>query len=114
MISQEQLAQEFLQVVDRVYPKVGRLLHRCYVKVVDFYIRRLGKRFYYIIVYGPDYLIPALELQQEILKDIAEHMAMIDVVFISVSKAMRAPMSKLKQEDFRFWLELNWVASQDE
>ena len=114
MISQEKLAQEFTQVVERVYPRTGRLLQRCYVKVVEFYLRRLRKRFYYITVYCPESLCPTLQVHRHVLKEIAENMGLIDVVFVNATRLLHDPMSKIKTEDPRFWLELHWLTSQKE
>lgn len=114
MISEEKIAKEFTQVVGRVYPKAGRLLNRCFVKVVEFYFKRLHKHFYYITVYAPDYLMPALQAQKDALREVAENMGLLDVVFINATKLLRDPMSKTKQEDFRLWLELHWIATDEQ
>jgi hypothetical protein len=114
MISQEKLAQEFTQVVERVYPRTGRLLQRCYVKVVEFYLRRLRKRFYYITIYCPESLCATLQVHRHVLKEIAENMGLIDVVFVNATRLLHDPMSKIKEEDPRFWLELHWLSSQKE
>ena len=112
MISEEQLAQEFTRVVARVYPNTGQLLQSCYVKVLDFHIRRLRKRFYYIAIYCPDRLIPEVQAQRNLLKEIAENMDLLDVVCINATKLIRDPLSNLPIESPRFWLELNWIASE--
>jgi hypothetical protein len=114
MISQERLAREFTQVIDRIYPKTGKLLHKCYVKVVEFYLRRLRKRYYYITIYCPEYLSSSLQLHKHLLKEVAENMGLIDVVFVNATRLLRDPMSKIKQEDARFWLELHWLVSQED
>ena len=114
MISEEQLAKEFTQVLDRIYPRVGRQLHRCYVKVVEFYVKRLGRRLHYIVIYSPAYLCPALQVQRGILREVAENMGLMDVVIVNATQLLRDPMSKVKQEDSRFWLELHWIATQED
>ena len=111
MISEEQIIQEFIRVVSRLYPLTGQLLYYCYVKVVGFYVPRLRKRFSYLTIYCPNELLSALRSQEEPLKEIAETMELIDVVFIKADNLLRDPMSKLKQENPRFWLELHWVIS---
>lgn len=112
MISKENIAQEFIEVIERVYPKTGELLQRCYIKAIDFYPKRLKRHFYYIAVYCPEYLIPELQGEKDCLKDIAENMGLIEVSLINATRLVRDPMSKLRQVDPRFWLELQWIATQ--
>ncbi len=109
MISEEQIAQEFVQVITRVYPSTAEVLTYCYVKVVNFHVRRLRRRFYYITVYCPSQLLPVLRSREYLLKDIAENMGLIDVVCIKADNLLRDPMSKIKEEDPRLWLELHWI-----
>ena len=73
MISRESLAKEFLSVVDKYHPKAGEMLKHCYVKILECYIERLGKRLYYIGVYYPEGMIKQLQTKKELLKEIAEN-----------------------------------------
>ncbi|CAD5958641.1 hypothetical protein PCC9214_03035 [Planktothrix tepida] len=111
MISQELITQEFIQVVKREYPNTGQLLDNCYVKVLDFSVKRLEKRFYYVAVYCPKTLISELRSQSHLFKEIAENMGLMDVVFIKSNNLLRDPLSKIKQDYPRLWLELHSVIS---
>lgn len=111
MISEEYLAHEFAKIVDRIYPKLGKLLHNCHIKVVEFSVRRLNKRFYYITIYCPDRLIPELQSGKNLLKDIAENMGLVDVTCLNATKLIRDPLSQLKHENPRLWMELYWIVA---
>lgn len=111
MISREDLEQEFISLVNQYYPKAGEILNQCYVKIVECYLKRLRKRVYYIAVYYPKGIKDAILAQQDVLKEIAENMGLVEVVCLNATHLVRDPMSKLKQEDSRLWLELHWVAT---
>ncbi|MBE9229698.1 hypothetical protein IQ264_30305 [Phormidium sp. LEGE 05292] len=111
MISEEYLGNEFAKIVDRIHPRLGKLLQSCYVKVVEFSVKRLRKRFYYITIYCPDNLISELQCEKSLLKDIAENMGLVDVICLNASKLLRDPLSQLKQENPRLWMELYWIAT---
>lgn len=111
MLSRESLTKEFISVVDSYYPSSGKLLKHCYVKILECYIQKLGKRLYYIGIYYPQGMYRELQEQQEKLKEIAENMGLIEVVFINATRLVRDPLSKLKQDNPRLWLELYWVAT---
>ncbi|XWK91200.1 MAG: hypothetical protein U7127_14460 [Phormidium sp.] len=111
MISEEYLAHEFAKIVDRIHPRLGKLLQSCYVKVVEFSIKRLRKRLYYITIYCPDHLIPELQAEKSLLKDIAENMGLVDVTCLNATKLLRDPLSQLKQENPHLWMELYWIAT---
>ncbi|WP_242032761.1 hypothetical protein [Oscillatoria sp. FACHB-1406] len=51
--------------------------------------------------------------KQNALKDIAENMGLVEVIFLNANRIIRDPLSRLKQDDFRFWLELHWIAARD-
>jgi len=110
MISEHFLANEFINVVDRVHPKIGDLLDKCYVKVIEFSVKRLRKRFHYIAIYCPDRLICELQAHKSALKDVAENMGLVDVSCINATKLIHDPLSQIKQENPRFWLELYWIS----
>ncbi|HBB34374.1 MAG TPA: hypothetical protein DDZ80_25405 [Cyanobacteria bacterium UBA8803] len=111
MINREELAQEFIRLVKSYYPKSGQFITHCYVKILECYIERLGKRFYYIGVYYPERLTSEVQAQQDVLRDIAENMGLIEVVCINANRIVRDPRSRLKHENPRLWLDLYWVAS---
>jgi hypothetical protein len=110
MISREELSQEFVLLVNNYYPVASRILDRCYVKVLECYVERLGKRLYYIGVYYPEGLRDRVLAEHDAWKDIAENMGLIEVVCISATRLVRDPKSRLREENPRLWLELYWVA----
>ena len=111
MLSRESLTKEFISVVDNYYPSSGKILKHCYVKILECYIQKLGKRLYYIGIYYPQGMYNKLQAQQAKLKEIAENMGLIEVVFINATRLVRDPISKLKEENPRLWLELYWIAT---
>ena len=111
MFSRESLTKEYISLVDSYYPAIGQLLKHCYVKILECYIQKLGKRLYYIGIYHPQGLQKQLQAQQNSLKEIAENMGLIEVVFINATRLVRDPLSQLKQDNPRLWLELYWVAT---
>jgi hypothetical protein len=108
----ERLAYEYREVIDKYYPRAGQLLNGCYIKVIDCFIERLGKRVYYLGIYCPDELILTIYTYHKYLKEVAENMGLVEVVLINASNVIRDPLSKLKADDPRLWLELYWLATQ--
>jgi hypothetical protein len=111
MIAEDILAQEFTRVVKQYYPKTGELLDGCYVKVITCFWGRPAKRFQYIGIYCSAALIPALQAQKEILREVADNMGLIQVVYINAKRLLRDPMSHMRQSHTRLWLELQLVAT---
>ncbi|WP_198525093.1 hypothetical protein [Kamptonema formosum] len=112
MFRDEHLATEFARVVDNFYPKTGEMLHRCYLKVIECQIERLRKRFYYLGIYCPEEVMADIQTQKDVLKEVAENMGLVEVVFLNATRLLRDPKSKLKEQNPRFWLELYWIATQ--
>lgn len=111
MISEDILAKEFLRIVEHYFPKVGELLNGCYVKVITSYWGRPPKRLQYIGIYCPHEIMPYIKAQKEVLKEVAENMGLVQVVFLNGSRLLRDPMSKLKQADPRLWLDLHMLTT---
>lgn len=111
-ISKQQLAHEFVSVINSYYPKSAQMLNSCYVKVLECYLERLGKRLYYIGIYHSNELAAEIRSQHKFFKEIAENMGLVEVVYLNANRLIRDPKSKLKQENPRLWLELFWVATQ--
>lgn len=111
MISRENLTQEFLKVVKNYYPEVGKILDCCYVKILECYIERSGRRFYYIGIYYPERITAEIQANRDVFKEIAENMGLVEAVCINATPLVRDPMSQLKQENPHLWLELYWVAA---
>jgi hypothetical protein len=112
MISRDYLVQEFVHLVGNYYPEAGKVLDFCYVKVLECYLERSGRQFYYLGIYYPQERRRELQAQQQAFKDIAENMGLIEVVSINATRLVRDPMSKLKKDNPKFWLELYWIATQ--
>ncbi|MBD2137055.1 hypothetical protein H6F32_05520 [Anabaena sp. FACHB-1237] len=111
MITEDILAQEFVRVVNDYYPTIGNLLSDCYVKVITSFWGRPAKRFQYIGIYCQDDKLPHVQVHKEILRELAENMGLIQVVFINTKRLLRDPYSTLKQSEPRLWLELQLVAA---
>jgi hypothetical protein len=112
MIIEKYLAPEFIRAVDLLNPQVGELLSHCYLKVVDSYSEQFRKRFYHIAIYCPEAIVARLLERKYVLKEIAENMGLVEVVCLNATRLLHDPMSRLKQEDPRLWLELHWIATQ--
>lgn len=112
MITEEHLAKEFTTVVENFYPKAGKLLRDCHVKVINSYWGRPPQRLQYIGLYCPNTLIANVEAQKDVLREVAENMGLAEVVCLNATRLLRDPMSKIKHSDPRFWLELQWIAMQ--
>lgn len=111
MLSREALAKEFIEVIEKYYPKAGEILKHCYVKILECHLEKLGKRLYYIGVYHPETIVKRLETQQDAFKEVAENMGLVQVVYINANRLIRDPISSLKNDNPRLWLELYWVVT---
>ena len=110
MISRDYLVHEFVHLVQKYYPETQVFLNQCHVKILECYLERSGRQFYYLGIYYPQEIHAQLLAHQEAFKDIAENMGLIEVVCINATRLVRDPLSKLKQDNPRFWLELQWIA----
>ncbi|MDF5722066.1 MAG: hypothetical protein PUP91_16585 [Rhizonema sp. PD37] len=111
MISEEILVKEFIRVVNHYYPRVGELLDDCYVKVITCYWGRPSKRLQYIGIYCSDEQIPYVQVQKDVLREVADNMGLVQVVFLNATRLLRDPSSKIKHGDPRLWLDLQWVTT---
>ncbi len=111
MISREQFVQEYTDIVNKYHPAAGHLLHYCLLKVISYRNRKLNTNTYYLGIYYPNELGDRLLTHQDIFKDIAENMGLVEVAFFNATHIVKDPLSPLKEQDVRFWLELNWIAS---
>lgn len=112
MISREQIAQEYINIIDKYYPFSGQLLRHCLIKVLAFSVSRRNKSYYYLGIYYPKRIKDMLLFQQDVFRDAADHMGLVEVVFFNASNLVKDPNSKVKKQDFRFWLELCWIANE--
>lgn len=111
MVSKEYLTQEYTNLVKIYHPQTRHLLERCHIKIIDGYITRLRKSFYYVGIYYPENLVNYFIKYQEAFKEIADNMGLVDVVFINANRLIKDPILKIKHEDPRLWLEIYWVAT---
>ena len=112
MISREQIAKEYIKIIHNYYPVAKDLLSHCLIKVIELNPDRFNKHSYYLGIYYPDRIGGRLLKMQGVFQDAAENMGLIDVVFININSLIKDPHSKIKQQDFRFWLELCWLAKE--
>ncbi|WGV23933.1 hypothetical protein [Halotia branconii] len=110
MIAEDILAKEFIRVVNHYYPKVGELLDGCYLKVITCFWGRPARRLQYIGIYCSEEMLPFVQAQKEILRELADNMGLVQVVCMNARRLLHDPMSKLKHNNPRLWLELQWVA----
>lgn len=110
MIAEDILAKEFTRVVSHYYPKVGELLDGCHVKVITCFWGRPARRLQYIGIYCSSEMLPYVQAEKEILREIAENMGLVQVVCMNAKRLLRDPKSKLRDNDPRLWLDLQMVA----
>ena len=110
MISRDELLKEYIRIVNNHYPVASRLLHQCLVKIITLSNPRSREIYYYLGVYYPHRIGKLLLAQQTVLYQVAENMGLAEVIFINVNNLVKDPYSKIRQQDFRFWLELCWLA----
>ena len=111
MISREKLAKEYIKIINNYYPVASKLLNQCLVKILTFDSDRTNKHSYYLGIYYPNRIGMLLLAQQDVFHDAAENMGLIEVIFLNANNLIRDPYSKIRQQDFRFWLELCWIAN---
>jgi hypothetical protein len=123
MLTEEQIAQEFVRVVTNHYPRAGNLLQQyCHVKIVTAhwghfrqrFQRQSPKRFRYICVYCPEQFLSLLEGEKDVLREVAKDMDLTEVVCLNANRLLHDPRSPIKEADPKFWLELHWVTSNEE
>lgn len=111
MLSRDYLTQEFIHLIQTYHPNAGIILNDCYVKILECYVERSKKQFYYLGIYYPDYLQFVIQENHDTFKDIAENIGLVEVVCINATRIVRDPVSRLKQDNPRLWLELHWVVA---
>jgi hypothetical protein len=100
MLDPETLSEEFVEIATKYYPDSREILEICYVKILEC---DLG-------IYYPEGKLYQVQKQQEIFKEIADNMGLMEVVYLNASRLVRDPLSRLKHENPRLWLELYWIA----
>ncbi|MDH6060195.1 hypothetical protein NWP17_07050 [Chrysosporum bergii ANA360D] len=111
MIAEHILAKEFTRVVTHYYPKLGELLDGCHVKVITCFWGRPARRLQYVGIYCPEQILPHVQAQKNLLRELAENMGLVQVVCLNAKRLLGDPMSNLKEKNPRLWLELQWVTT---
>lgn len=111
MIAEDILAQEFTRIVDHYYPDLGEILESCHVKVITSCWGRPPRRFQYVGIYCSDEIMPLVQANKEIFREVADNMGLIQVVCLNANKLLRDPLSKLKQSEPRLWLDLHLISA---
>ena len=112
MISREQLTQEYINIIEQYYPLAGKLLRHCLVKVLKLNSTYNHTYYYNLGIYYPDRIGKYLLEQQDVFRDAAENMGLKEVIFFNANSLIRNSNSMIKQQDFRLWLELCWIAQE--
>ncbi|MDJ0600712.1 MAG: hypothetical protein QNJ37_17935 [Crocosphaera sp.] len=111
MVIREKLVQEYRNLVNYSYPYINSLLNNCYIKIIDGCLNPVSPPYYYLGIYYGGKQEKEIILYQNELKKIAKTFGMIDVVFMNAKRIIRDPLSPLKKENPRLWLELYWISS---
>ncbi|MGG6268253.1 hypothetical protein ACQ4M3_22535 [Leptolyngbya sp. AN03gr2] len=109
MLSEPLLVHEFTTLLRRTYPQAGKALRHCYIKLITSHWGQPPSRLDYLAIYCPNSMIDRVSQQQEAFSHISRYMGLGEPACINVSRLLRDPKSKLKQEAPRFWLELHWI-----
>ena len=110
MVIREQLIQNYRRLIDDSYPYINSLLNNCYLKIIDGCLSSVSPPYYYLGIYYAGREGKEIILYKNELKKIAKTFGMVDVVFINAQIIVRDPLSILKQENPRLWLELYWIS----
>lgn len=109
MLSEPLLVQEFINLMRRTYPQASKVLRHCYIKLVTVHWGQPPSRLDYLAIYCPNTMFETVSEQKEAFGHISRYMGLADPVCINANRLLRDPMSKLKKEAPRFWLELHWL-----
>ncbi len=107
----EKLVKEYRHLVNYSYPYINSLLTNCYIHIIDGCLNPVSPPYYYLGVYYAGRQGKEIILYKTELKNIAKTFGMIDVVLINATRIIRDPVSTLKKENPRLWLELYWICS---
>ena len=107
MLTEAHLTQEFTKLVERTYPQVSDLLRQSHLKLVTVWWGKPRKRLDYIAIYCSDALFQAVIAHKEAYRSISRYMGLAEPVCINATRLLRDPMSRLKEDAPRFWLELH-------
>jgi glyoxylate carboligase len=113
-VDREILVQEYRTIVSHSYPYINSLLNDCYLKILDGCVTSISNSYSYLGIYYAGIKAKEIILYEKELKKIAQNLGIIEVVVINAKRIIRDPMSCLKKENPRLWLELYWISSKVE
>ena len=111
MLSRQKLAQEYIRIINSYYPIASKLLHQCLVKIHTLSSDRRNQTHYYLGIYYPESIGQKILAHQQLFQNAAENMGLVEVIFLNANNLVADPHSKIRQQDFRFWLELCWLVN---
>jgi hypothetical protein len=112
MLAENGLTEQYITNVNHLCSKLGKLLQFCHVRIICTGWGDPSRQLQYIGIYCPNMLLAAMKVHQEKLRTVARQMEFVDAVCLNATSLLRDPMSKLKQTDSQFWLELQWIEAQ--
>lgn len=110
----EKLIQEYRHLVNQAYPYIGCLLNDCYITILDGCLNQVAYPYHYLGIYYSGIGAREIIAYQKELKELAKTLGMIEIVFINAKPLLRDPLSRLKQDNPRLWLELYWIVARVE
>lgn len=111
---EQELVKEFTTIVNHSFPKEGKLLDRCYIKLIQSFWGQKNVHFFpYIAIYCPKNMIAAVKAQISVFREVAKFVGLTEVVCLNATCLLHDPQSKLKQENPYLWLELQWIVTQE-
>ncbi len=110
----EKLLEEYVCLVNKYYPHISYLLSYCYLTVIDAWSKKQEKSYHYLGIYYSATTGKNILLYQKELKELAENLGLVEVVFLNATRIVRDPFSNLKKKNPRLWLELYWIATKIE
>jgi hypothetical protein len=122
MITEEELAQQFSDLVREFHPRVWDLLRHCYVKVINSNLTRLptsgvARSFCadvnYIGIYCPQKVFALIATEKDLLREVAKYLGLAEVVCFNAVNILRDPLSMVKEIYPQLWLELIWIVTQE-
>ena len=109
---EEEILREFKHVT-KTYPKVEEMLNHCHIKIVQSFWGQDKVHFLpYLSIYYPQKLMSNIAAQKDIIKKLAQHVGLAEVICINANRLIRDPKSKLKEQYPYLWQEINWIATQ--
>ncbi len=107
----EKLVEEYIYLVNKYYPHIGYLLNYCYLTIIDGWSKKRQSYYHYLSIYYAAQTGNNILLYQNELKELAENLGLFEVIFLNATRIIRDPISNLKKQNPRLWLELYWIAT---